>query len=63
MWANEEVMVDVVVNNGVFLCMQPGFYHFAAALSSDGEKNVGVSIVHNTRERVYARLLQKREEK
>ena len=42
-WANEEVMVDAVVNNGVFLCMQPGYYHFSAALSADENgKYVGV---------------------
>ena len=57
-WANEEIILDAVVNNGVFLCLKPGYYHFSAALSSAGKKNIGVFIVHNTKNRVYARYLQ-----
>ena len=43
--------MDAVVNNGVFLCMKPGYYHISAALSAavveGGE--IEVSIMHNAR--------------
>ena len=55
-WTTEEVNVDAVVNGGVFLCMKAGYYHFAAALSPDqGDGNLAINIVHNSRNGVYAR--------
>ena len=57
-WANEQILLDAVVNNGVFLCMKPGYYHFAAALCpNESNKRVSVYIVHNTRDQVYARYV------
>ena len=54
-WTTEEVNVDAVVNGGVFLCMKPGFYHFSAAISPNGGTRLGIHIVHNSRNKVYAR--------
>ena len=49
---------DAVINNGVFLCMRPGIYHFSAALSAHADdKEVGLYITHNTSNGVYARLV------
>ena len=42
--------MDAVVNNGVFLCMKPGYYHISAALSAPVEGgDIEVSIMHNAR--------------
>ena len=57
-WTPEEVNVDTVMNGGVFLCMNAGYYHFAAAISNNGEKtseHLAITIVHNSRDGVYAR--------
>ena len=50
-----EINVDVIMNGGVFLCTKPGFYQFSAALTpASDNKQMGVWIVHNSREKVYA---------
>ena len=55
-WTTEEVNVDAVVNGGVFLCMKAGYYHFGAALSPDEKDgSLAITIVHNSRNGVYAR--------
>ena len=52
----EKLNVDAVVNAGVFLCMNPGYYHFSAALSAHAtDKHIGVYITHNAINEVYAR--------
>ena len=48
----EELNVDSVVNNGVFLCMIPGYYHFSASFSAQHSNN---KIGFNQREMMYAR--------
>ena len=32
----ELLNVEAVINAGVFLCVEPGYYHFSGALSSGG---------------------------
>ena len=52
----EEINADAVVNNGVFLCMRPDYYHFSAALSPHASgKSVGLYITHNSSNGVYVR--------
>ena len=50
----EKINVDAVMNGGVFLCVKPGYYQFAAALSAAHDKNtIGLWINLNSREQVY----------
>ena len=51
----EHINVDVVMNGGVFLCVRPGYYQFSAAWSTASDKKqIGLWIVHNSRDQVYA---------
>ena len=53
--STRQINVDVTMNGGVFLCTRPGFYQFSAALAAAAQnKEIGMWIVHNSREKVYA---------
>lgn len=52
----EEINVDVIMNGGVFLCVKPGYYQFTAALGSrTSDTDIALWILHNSRQKVYAR--------
>ena len=51
----ELLNVEAVINAGVFLCLEPGYYHFSAAMSAGGLEWIGVEIIHNGKRSIYAR--------
>ena len=51
----ELLNVETAIDAGVFLCTEPGYYHFSAAMSAGGLEWIGVEIIHNRRSAVFAR--------
>ena len=53
----ELLNVEAAINAGVFLCTEPGYYHFSAGTSAAGLEWIGVEIIHNGRSAVFARWI------
>ena len=51
----EELNFDANVNNGVFICMEPGFYTFSFGLGATGDVNrMGAHLMLNSKSVSYA---------
>ena len=50
-----ELNIDANVNNGVFICMEPGFYTFSVGLGATGEtQRMGAHLMLNSKSVSYA---------
>ena len=50
-----ELNVDANMNNGVFICMEPGFYTFSFGLGATGDVNrMGAHLMLNSQSVSYA---------
>lgn len=49
-WSNQQINVDAVINGGVFLCLQSGYYYFTAAMSTRADQTVEIFLNLKSRE-------------
>ena len=50
-----ELNIDANVNNGVFICMDPGFYTFSVGLGATGEvQRMGAHLMLNSKSVSFA---------